>query len=234
MSEINDILEKIQSGDLSPEEAVSLIEKLKKENSEVSSQKSTMDILKEIETGELSTSEGISMINTQKPIEILPEETFQAEMPTPEEIQNIEKWWRIPWMVGLVLFIGSGLGMNSIVQASQGVNFWFFLLILPLLLGIMILFLTWPSENKPWIHIIIKDSNSKKTKVKISIPLPMKFTSWMFKFGKSFMPLHISEKIDANSIELIFSEIAEGKRTGNPFHIHVDDEDEDIVDIYIG
>ena len=233
MSEINDILDKIQTGDLSPKEAVILIEELKKDKSKTSSNKSTMEILKGIETGEFSTSEGLSMINTQESESIQTEETVRAELPTSEEIQNIERWWQIPWIVGLVFFIGSGLGMISIVQSQQGVNFWFFLLIIPLLIGGFILLLTWPSDNKAWIHVLIKNRSSQQSKIKISVPLPIVFTSWSIKVAKNFMPLHISEKIDLDIIDLLFSELANGKNTGNPFHVHVDEGDE-IVDVYIG
>lgn len=232
MSEINQILDKIQTGEVSPEDAVELIENLKNGNSETAKMKNTMDILKGIESGELSPSDGISKLGKASDDKTYQEATPE-DLPTPEELQNIEKWWRIPWYIGLSIFIGSGMGISSISQ-NYGFNFWVFLLLLPLLIGFFILVLTWPIESKPWVHVRVRDSKSNKIKVNISIPVPINFASWIFKFSRIFIPDKISDKIDQDVIENTFAELADGKNAGNPFHVHVDDGGSEIVDVYIG
>jgi hypothetical protein len=233
MSEINDILEKIQTGEVSPEEAVELIENLKNNGSKPVPKKSTMDILKSIESGDLSAADGIKIMKSAKAEYNQEEKSPPVSLPSDEEIKRFEKWWRYPWIIGLVIFIGTGLGMNSIVH-DPGINFWFFLLIIPLLLGLLILLVTWPSENKAWVHVRVKNTKDDHPNVKISIPLPMVFTSWALKIGKNFIPIEISEKLDVETIELLFDEIKNGKKAGNPFHVHVDEGDGEIVDVYIG
>lgn len=231
MSEINKILDKIQTGEISPEDAVKLIEDLKNGEATKDSLKSTMDILKSIETGELTASDGISMMNKEE------EQGFHKELnttflPSQLELKESEKWMRIPWFFGLGLFIGTGMWMNNIAM-NYGLNFWFFLLIFPLITGALILALTWPSDDRPWVHVYIKDVKNDNKTVNLSIPLPVTFTSWVFKFGLNFTPLSIKEKIDEETIDLIFTELKDSKRTGNPLHIHVDESNSEIVDIYI-
>jgi hypothetical protein len=233
MSEINDILNKIQTGEVTPEEAVELIENLKNKDSKPATEKSTMEILKSIESGDLSAADGISIMRSVKDKPLHEEESTPSSLPSDKEIKRFERWWHYPWIIGLVIFIGTGIGMNSIAH-DPGINFWFFLLIIPLLLGLLILLLTWPSDNKPWVHVRVRNTKDDHPNVKISIPLPMVFTSWALKIGKNFMPIEISEKLDVESIEMIFDEIKNGKKTGNPFHVHVDEGDGEIVDVYIG
>ncbi|MCK5346422.1 MAG: hypothetical protein KAR20_23590 [Candidatus Heimdallarchaeota archaeon] len=210
-----------------------MIEDLKNGDSTKNSKKSTMEILKSIETGELSAADGISMMNKEDEELDVHIETNSTFLPSQEEIKEIEKWWRIPWIIGLTIFIGTGVAMNNIAM-NYGFNFWFFLLILPLIVGVFILALTWPSDDRPWVHVFVNGAGGHRNIVKISIPLPVAFTSWVFKFGLNFTPLYIKEKIDEETIDLLFTELKNGKRTGNPLHVHVDENGSDIVDIYIG
>jgi len=231
MSKINDILDKIQKGEVSPEEAVELIEELKNVNS--NPEKNTMEILKGIESGEISTTNGISMIKSDKKKPSFHIDEDFNELPSDEELRKVEKWWRFPWLFALVITIGTGMGMNSIAQ-QYGFNLWFFLLIIPLLIGLLLLVITWPSENRAWVHVRVKNSIENGSNVNISVPLPILFTSWVFKLIRNFLPIEVSEKIDAETIEMLFSEMDKGKKSGNPFHVHVDQGDGEIVDVYIG
>jgi len=233
MSDINKILDKIQTGDITPEDAVKMIEELKNGDSTKNSKKSTMEILKSIESGEISTHDGISMMNKKDDDVDVHVETSSTFKQTPEELQALEKMWRIPWIIGLGIFIGTASGMNSIAM-NYGFNFWFFLLILPLIIGVFILAVTWPSEDRPWVNVFVKEAGNKRNIVKVSVPLPVKFTSWAFNFVMLFLPLNIKDKIDADAIDQILLELKNGTSSGNPLHVHVDENGSEIVDIYIG
>ncbi len=192
-----------------------------------------MEILKSIESGEISTHDGISMMNKKDEEIDVDIDTSSDLLPSQDELNEHEKWWRIPWIIGLTIFIGTGMGMNSIAM-NYGFNFWFFLMLIPLFAGTFLLVLTWPSDDRPWVHIFVKNTGRHNNKVKISIPLPVTFTSWIFKFGLKFVPMNFKNNFDEETIDLIFQELKDGKRTGNPLHVHVNDNESEIVDIYIG
>ena len=233
MSEINDILEKIKNGELTAEEAAEKIKSLNSDDNKSDLNLSKMDILEEISTGKITADEGVTKMESEIDSDSIDETEPLLNYPSTEELEIYKRWWQVPWIIGLVVTVGSFNGMISIIRNLGHVNFWFFLLMLPLLIGGLILALTWPSDNKPWVHVSIQSRTGSK-KMRISVPIPLHFTTWILKISRNFVPPKVRDSLDPDLIETIFNEIAKGKRTGNPFLVHVDEGTGDIVDIYIG
>jgi hypothetical protein len=244
MSKRMEILQKIESGELTPDEGAKLLENLGQLSENLESvPKTDLDILSLIESGEMTAEEAISELSekNQSSNDYNEEESgddskeevsvniLQSTTP-PISDEELNKWkniWQIPLYIGLVVTMISAAWMNGQYQSHQGVSFWFFFALLPLSLGILLLVISWNSQNGPWVHVRVKQ---EKQKIAISFPLFIKLTgNFVRKFGIYIDQIPNSNIEDlANAVDDLFS-------PDNPLEINVDNkEDNEEVKIYIG
>lgn len=203
-----------------------------------------LKILRDVEQGILSIEEGSRLLaGLQEDVPALESvESFPeaAEESAPEVVigpasEDFEKprrmgLWQFLWSIPL--WLGVGMTVLAIYwmyegwqTAGPGWGFW--LSFLPLLVGLGLTVLGWEITRAPWLHLRVQQKPGERpATITISIPLPVRLITWtMSRFGK-----HIPDKVKGQDIEEILGSVS----AKNPMQIHVDDEDGEKVDIYIG
>jgi hypothetical protein len=240
MSEQLEILNKIENGEISPEEGARMLEELSSGGKKVKAADALdqMSILNRIESGEISPEEGIRLLQSEiEGIEIIDppskreriNDDFPRETPpriSEEEMNKWKNWWTYPLYFGIGVTVLSAYWMNSAYQNS-GYGFWFFCSWLPLLVGVALMALSWHSQGGTWLHVRV---NSKRQRVAISLPLPLGLTAFIFRnFG------HLIPHMNNTSLDEIIVALKETTESGSPFHVHVDEgEDGEQVEVFIG
>ena len=137
----------------------------------------------------------------------------------------------IPLWIGVFIAVLSAWGIYS-VQQSVGVNFWFFCLMVPLLLGVLLIALGAGGEGSKWLYVNVDRRHAQDwpRNITLGFPLPLGLTAWFLRnFGQY---IHGMEKTNVDEIIQILD--ATGK-SGAPLIINANDnEDGEHVQVYIG
>jgi hypothetical protein len=138
----------------------------------------------------------------------------------------------IPLWIGVAIAVLSSWGIYS-VQQSAGVNFWFFCLIIPLLLGVLLIALGAGGQSSKWLYVNVdrRQAHDGPRNITLGFPLPLGLTSWFLRtFGNNIQGLN-----NTNVDEIIQVLDATGK-VGEPLivNVHNDDGDGEHVQVYIG
>jgi hypothetical protein len=137
----------------------------------------------------------------------------------------------IPLWIGVFIAVLSAWGIYS-AQQSVGINFWFFCLMVPLLLGVLLIALGAGGEGSKWLYVNVDRRNAQDWPRNISLgfPLPLGLTAWFLRnFGQY---IHGLERTNVDEIIQILD--ATGK-SGAPLIINANDnEDGEHVQVYIG
>ena len=149
-----------------------------------------------------------------------------------EEVKSrARRFAMIPLWIGVFIAVMSAWGIYS-VQQSAGVNFWFFCLLVPLLLGVLLIVLGAGGEGSKWLYVNVDRRNAQDwpRNITLGFPLPLGLTAWFLRnFGKY---IHGMEKTNVDEIIQILD--ATGK-SGAPLIINANDnEDGEHVQVYIG
>lgn len=237
MSDYMKILKMIEDGEISPEEGAELLQKAgEQQPNNFNEDLDTIGILEKIDSGEISADEGIGLISKNntvkgsgsKEAEISAKESPQDKPPfiTDEELERWKSWWTIPLYVGLGIVILSTFWMNAAYQQSQ-YGFWFFCSWIPLLIGLLLIALTWGSRSGPWIHVRVR---GPKERVSISIPAPLGLTSWVLRNFGHFFP-----HLEKTSIDEIILALENTSKNNAPLYVQVDEgESGEHVEVFIG
>jgi SHOCT-like protein len=154
------------------------------------------------------------------------------DAPEFEEVKSrARRFAMIPLWIGVFIAVLSAWGIYS-VQQSAGVNFWFFCLMVPLLLGVLLIALGAGGENSKWLYVNVDRRNAQDwpRNITLGFPLPLGLTAWFLRnFGQY---IHGMEKTNVDEIIQILD--ATGK-SGAPLIINANDnEDGEHVQVYIG
>ena len=149
-----------------------------------------------------------------------------------EEVKSrARRFAMIPLWIGVFIAVLSAWGIYS-VQQSAGVNLWFFCLMVPLLLGVLLIALGAGGENSKWLYVNVDRRNAQDwpRNITLGFPLPLGLTAWFLRnFGQY---IHGMEKTNVDEIIQILD--ATGK-SGAPLIINANDnEDGEHVQVYIG
>ena len=156
----------------------------------------------------------------------------QNNVPEFEEVKSrARRFAMIPLWIGVFIAVLSAWGMYSI-QQSAGVNFWFFCLLVPLLLGVLLIALSAGGEGSKWLYVNVDRRNAQDwpRNITLGFPLPLGLTAWFLRnFGQY---IHGMERTNVDEIIQILD--ATGK-SGAPLIINANDnEDGEQVQVYIG
>jgi hypothetical protein len=201
------ILQMVQDGKISAEQASSLMRALDAD---------TDDAEAEVEVVEAGAGSG-----------------FEKDgAPEFEEVKSrARRFAMIPLWIGVFIAVMSAWGIYS-VQQSAGVNFWFFCLMVPLLLGVLLIALGAGGESSKWLYVNVDRRNAQDwpRNITLGFPLPLGLTAWFLRtFGRY---IHGMEKTNVDEIIQILD--ATGK-SGTPLIINANDnKDGEHVQVYIG
>lgn len=199
------ILQMVQDGKISAEQAASLMRAMEEDRAEA-----------EVEFVEAGTGSGFEANDTSE---------F-------EEVKSrARRFAMIPLWIGVFIAVLSAWGIYS-VQQSAGVNFWFFCLLVPLLFGVLLIALGAGGENSKWLYVNVDRRNAHDwpQNITLGFPLPLGLTAWFLRnFGQYIKGL---QKTNVDEIIQILD--ATGK-SGAPLIINANDnEDGEHVQVYIG
>ena len=236
MSNNMSILKMIEDGDISPEEGLKLLQRIETQNEEtIDSGLDTLKILEKIDSGEITAETGIELIgekNWESSDYTSTDNSYKSEINqsypsiSEEEIERWKKWWTIPLYIGLGIVVVSTFWLNAAYQNSQ-FGFWFFCSLIPLIIGLLLISLTWASRYSPWIHVRVR---GEKERVAFSIPAPIGLTGWLLRnFG------HYIPQLEKTSVDEILLALENTSKNDAPLYVQVDEGDKgEHVEIFIG
>ena len=201
------ILQMVQDGRISAEQAANLMRALDADSDPAEA---------EVEVVEAGASSGYE----------------RNDAPEFEQVKSrARRFAIIPLWIGVFIAVLSAWGIYS-VQKSVGVNFWFFCLMVPLLLGVLLIALGAGGEGSKWLYVNVDRRHAQDwpRNITLGFPLPLGLTAWFLRnFGQY---IHGMEKTNVDEIIQILD--ATGK-SGAPLIINANDnEDGEHVQVYIG
>lgn len=211
-------------------------------------------IMDMVQEGQITAEEGLRLINamgggTQTGVQGDGEEIHAAEKAAitgsdvifdkpdsypqiPQEemdrMKRLKRWWILPFGIGLLITTLGSIWMYSAYEAN-GFGFGFWLAWLPFLAGVFILAISFQSSRSVWVHLRIQQKPGETPqRIALSLPMPISLTRWaLSNFGHKIPGLR-DQPVDQ------YSEILDGLSAEEPFYIHVDDDDGESVEIFIG
>src|SRR5215207_952856 len=201
------ILEMVQDGKITAEQASSLMKALEADAS--------------AEAPEVEIIEGRTSFSNES-----------SEAPEFEEVKaRARRFAMIPLWIGVALTVLSAWAIYS-VQQSSGMNFWFFFLIIPLLIGVLFIALGASGQSSRWLYVNVdrRNAHDGPRNITLGFPLPLGLTAWFLRtFGHNIHGMR-----NTNVDEIIQLLDATGK-SGAPLIINANDnEDGEHVQVYIG
>jgi hypothetical protein len=213
------ILEMVAEGKISAEEAAKLMQALADDVD--AEQESVED---EVEVIESQAGSG------QRPERV--EGYERAETPEFDQIKSrAQRFALIPLWIGIFVTVFSAWAIYSI-QQTVGVNFWFYCMTLPLLLGVLLITLGAGGRTSRWIYVDVDRRNAEPgdgpRHITLGFPIPLGLVAWFFEnFGHNFTGM---SKGRMNGIIQMMNATRDSKE---PLMIHVDDDDAH-VQVYVG
>jgi hypothetical protein len=207
-------------------------------------------VLKMIADGKITPEEGLHLMQAldetpvelqpavpEAPVPVNPEPEIKTEKPASEfdprldELKaSVRRLWQIPLWVGIAVTILSAVGMYAIMR-GPGMNFWFYFLLLPLLLGVLVVALAVGSRQARWIYVDVHQKPGQNPKrIFLGFPLPLKLTAW---FLRVFGPMIPSLK--KTNVDEMIQIIETGFSGDEPLIVNVDEGKEgERVRVFIG
>lgn len=214
------VLEMVQSGKISAEQALDLLKALQEDEGP--------DQLPEMASGATAFATGAAEESSR--VEDLPPNQ-QAEPPPDlgRGAKHWRNWWWIPLWVGVGITAISALLMYAAYN-SGGFGFWFACTWFPFLFGVAVMALAATSRTARWLHVRIHQSPGEfPQKIAFSLPIPIRLAGWFFRTFRHTIPgldevPNIDEMLKA--LENVTPEA--------PFFVEVDEGDGERVEVYIG
>ena len=156
----------------------------------------------------------------------------RAEAPEFDRIkERARRFALVPLWAGILVTVFSAWAIYSI-QQNVGVNFWFYCMTLPLLLGVLLITLGAGGRTSRWIYIDVDRRDAKPgdgpRHITLGFPIPLGFVAWFFEnFGHNFTGMN------KGRVEGIIQMMNATRDSKEPLMINVDD-DEAHVQVYIG
>ena len=201
-----------------------------------------------VEQGRISADEGLQLINAlqgnqhdsaadEAAAQSESENSFQEEAvpysySIPDEeldrMKKLRRWWILPFALGLVITMSGAIWMYSGYLAN-GFGWGFWLSWFPFLIGIVFVAVSFPTGKGVWLHVRIKQKEGETPqRINISFPLPLQIAKWgLNTFGDKIPDMKGQRAGD-------YSDILDGITPETPFYVHVEDDDGEDVEVFIG
>jgi hypothetical protein len=202
-------------------------------------------ILQMVEDGKISAEEAARLMaamaehdddSAEAEVEVIESRAgFGYEKTDAPEFEQIKARARrfslIPLWTGVVITVLSAWAIYAI-QQSAGTNFWFYCMIFPLMLGVLLLALGGGGRSSRWIYVDVNRKDARPgdgpKHITLGFPIPFGLTMWfMQNFG------HNINGMNRNQVDAIVEMMKTTKDTNEPLMVNVDDDDAH-VQVYIG
>jgi len=202
------ILQMVESGKITAEQAMTLIRELDDEQAQAA------PALPVMEEGPAEPDPGLEN--------------------TAERVRGL---WRIPLGIGVALTVLAAMGIYAAMtsaasRASGGYNFWFYCLWAPFLAGVALMALSAWSRTSRWLFVKVDRTRSADgpRNIMLGFPLPLNLAGWFLRtFGSRIQGLR-----NTNADEIINAVSMTGSDNG-PLIVNVDDSDDgERVQVFIG
>lgn len=217
--ERNQVLKMIQDGKISPEEGLRLLQALEQSPAEDLSPAEKKPPITEATAPEKPEAEPRA------------EKSDFAVDPRIARIKStVHRLWQIPLWIGIGITVLSATGMYFIMR-GPGMNFWFFFMILPLLLGVAIIAAAVGTHKARWIFVDVHEKHGEHPqRIFLGFPLPLKFAAWFLRtFG------HRIPDLRNTNVDEVIQIVETGLGKDEPLIVNVDEGEEgDKVRVYIG
>jgi hypothetical protein len=205
-------------------------------------------VLKMIEDGKISPEEGLQLMQAleQSPAdeELLASQTKTAAPEaeaTPRQVfgndpaiarvkSAVQRFWQIPLGIGIGTTILSAVGMYFIMR-GPGLNFWFYFMILPLLIGVAVAALAAGSRTARWIFVDVHQGpGAKPERIFLGFPIPLKLAAWFLRTFGNMIP-----DLKKTNVDEVIEVIETGFKGEEPLIVNVDRaEGGESVQVYLG
>jgi len=213
------ILQMVAEGKISAEEASKLMRALEDDADEVpESEEAEIEV---IETRSNSGYESDASSGSRR-----------TEVPEFDQVKaRARRFALIPLWAGVFITVFSAWAIYAI-QQNVGVNFWFYCMTLPLLLGVLLITLGAGGRTSRWIYVDVDRRDAKPgdgpRHITLGFPIPFGFVAWFFEnFG------HNIQGMNKSKVEGIMEMMRATRDSKEPLMINVDDDDAH-VQLYIG
>ncbi len=208
------IFDMVEQGQITADEALRLINAMGSEEKETDNE---LDILPPENIGSFSSADDVEVGDYPQ----IPEEELKR-------MKRLKKLWFIPFGIGLLIMTLGALWLYSAFSSNGfGVGFW--LAWIPFIAGIFIVAISFQTSRSVWLHVRVKQAPGERPqRISISLPMPVSLTRWFLStFGKRIPGLK-DQPVDD------FSEILENLSPESPFYVHVNEDDGEEVEVFIG
>lgn len=240
------ILEMIESGRITPEEGLNLLQALGESQEEAGDLEDDFPELDPgLEQNSALSPDAASHHHAPHPPAAPPpaevsasstsadQGTLTGEISAPEQTPDFERFRRIsmfPLWGGVLVTVLGGLLMYQVLQ-SRGLGFWFVCASTPFILGLIVVILAWQARTARWLHLRIKQKKGERPRnIKLSFPLPLGFMAWLLRLVRGRVA-----GLDNTSVDEVIIALGKSTNPDEPLYIHVDETDDgEEVQIYIG
>ncbi len=202
-------------------------------------------ILQMVEEGKISAEQAASLMKALEAdadpseievVEAEPSADFEgSETSSAPEFENVKARARqfamIPLWTGILIAVLSAWGIYGI-QQNAGMNFWFYCLLSPLFLGVLLIVIGAGGQSSRWLYVNVdrRYAEDGPRNITLGFPLPLGITSWFLRvFG------HNIQGLRNTNVDDIIQILDTTKKSGEPFIVNEqDDEDGEHVQVYIG
>ncbi|HEX7542433.1 MAG TPA: hypothetical protein VF352_09910 [Anaerolineales bacterium] len=216
------VLKMIENGKISPEDGLKLMQTLDQSPAE-----------EELPAGATETGAGSKPEAAAKEngAEVQAEKSsFEIDPRIGQVKSAVRRLWQIPLWIGVLITILSAWGMYSLVQAAR-LNFWFYCLSAPLLLGVLVIVAAVGSRKARWLFVDVHQKHGEKpAHIFLGFPLPLKLASWVLRTFGRFIP-----DLGSTKLNDVMQVVDAGFNGEEPLVINVDEGEEgERVQVYIG
>jgi hypothetical protein len=166
----------------------------------------------------------------ESPEPVIQPVSYPVRAELPPDLARFRRYWQIPFFGALILTILIALWLRSLYRSSDGgvtLGFGCVLSLFILMTGLTLLALL--SRRAPWIHVRVQEAGGSR--VAISLPLPIRLARWGLQLARGYVGADVQEHLDTAAA---FLDAAGENRGGEPLTISVNEEGGDRVQIYIG
>ncbi|MGE5462945.1 MAG: SHOCT-like domain-containing protein [Syntrophothermus sp.] len=157
----------------------------------------------------------------------------EESAPEFEEVKaRARRWAMIPLWSGVIITIFSAWGIYAIIN-SFGTNYWWVCLLFPLFIGILLIVIGAGGPGMRWLYVNVDRryaSDGGPRNITLGFPLPLGLASWFLRnFG------HTIHGLQNTNVDDIIQILDATNKSGEPLIVNVNDnEDGERVQVYIG
>jgi hypothetical protein len=216
------VLKMIASGKISAEEGLKLMRTLDQSRAE-----DEMPVSNQVTDGETSPEVEEEKNRSE---EEAPKSRFENDPRIARVKNTVQRLWQIPLWIGVFITVVSAWGMYMLVRAAN-LNFWFYFLVLPLLLGVLVMVAAVGSRKARWLFVDVHQKPGERpARIFLGFPLPLKLAAWFLRTFGRYIP-----DLGKTNVDEVIEVIETGFTSTEPLVVNVDEgEDGERVQVYIG